>query len=228
MRERLQQIKLAFDRTREVDPRFVPYLVAAAVLGFLVPFLIGWLALGELTWGIAAGLLVSPLAAMIVFNRRVSSAQFEAMDGQPGAAAMVLQSMRGPWHVTPAIAFNRRQDLVHRVVGRPGVVLVGEGSRAGLKSLMKSEARKMRRAVGSDVEVHEVIVGDREGEVELRKLRTHVMKLPRCIKKKEVAALETRLAALSDSSGPMPKGPMPTGKAMRGASRRLRRGSRRG
>jgi hypothetical protein len=228
VRERFEQIKLAFERTREVDPRFVPYLVAAALVGFLVPFLISWLALGELIWGIAFGFLFAPLAAMIVFNRRVSSAQFEAMEGQPGAAAMVLQSMRGPWHVTPAVAFNRKQDLVHRVVGKPGVVLVGEGSRAGVKTLMKSEARKMRRAVGDEVDVHEVIVGEREGEVELPKLRMHVMKLPRSVKKKQVAALETRLAALTDAAGPMPKGPVPTGKAMRGARRRPRRGARPG
>lgn len=225
MRERLQQLRNAFERTREVDPRLVPYLALAFVLGFLVPFLIWWLALGALVWGIATGFAFGALAALVVFNRRVSAAQFDAMDGQPGAAAAVLQSMRGGWHVTPAVAFNRKQDMVHRVVGRPGVVLVGEGSRAGVRTLMKSEARRMRRAVADDVEVHTVLVGTGEEEVDIRKLRMHVMKLPRSVKRKEVAALERRVAALADSTRPVPKGPLPQGKVGRGMGRRLRRSS---
>jgi hypothetical protein len=104
VRERFEQIKLAFERTREVDPRFVPYLVAAALVGFLVPFLISWLALGELIWGIAFGFLFAPLAAMIVFNRRVSSAQFEAMEAGRVAATASQGRVRGclaPFHRSP-------------------------------------------------------------------------------------------------------------------------------
>lgn len=225
MRERFQQIRVAFDRTREVDPRLVPYLAIAFAVAFIVPFLVWWLVFGALLWGVLTGLAFGPLAALIVFNRRVSSAQFEAMEGQPGAAVAVLQSMRGAWHVTPAVAFNRKQDMVHAVVGRPGIVLIGEGSRAGVRTLLKSESRKMRRVVGDDAEVHTVIVGTDEDEVELRKLRMHVMKLPRKIKKRQVGDLERRVSALTEQSRQMPKGPMPQGKAARGMGRRLRRSS---
>lgn len=223
MRERLQQIRVAFDRTREVDPRLVPYLAIAFGLGFLVPFLVWWLVLDALLLGVFTGLAFGMLAALVIFNRRVSAAQFEAMEGQPGAAVAVLQSMRGPWHVTPAVAFNRKQDMVHVVVGRPGVVLVGEGSRAGVRTLLKTESRKMRRVVGEDAEVHTVIVGTGEEEVDLRKLRMHVMKLPRNIKKREVTDLERRVSALAEQNRSMPKGPIPQGKASRGMSRRMRR-----
>jgi hypothetical protein len=38
----------------------------------------------------------------------------------------VLQTVRGNWRVTPMVGFTREQDLVHRVLGLPGVILVGE------------------------------------------------------------------------------------------------------
>jgi hypothetical protein len=228
VREKLQQFKLAFERTREADPRLVPYLLIAGGLGFLVPFLVFWLALGMLVFGIAFGFTTALFAAMMVFNRRVSAAQFEMLEGQPGAAAVVLQSLRGAWRVTPGVAFNRKQDMVHRVVGRPGVVLVGEGSRAGVRTLLKTEVRKMRRAVGGDVPVHELIVGTGEKDVDIRKLRVRLMKLKPALKRKHIDALETRLSALSDSAMPMPKGPLPTGKIGRGATRRMRRSGGRG
>lgn len=218
MRERFTQIKAAFDQTRAVDPRLVPYLVVAALAGLLVPLGVGLL-LGRAIGGLIVGLVVAPMAAMIVFSRRVQAAQYTSLEGQVGAAAAVLQTLRGPWHLTPVVAFNRKQDLVHRVVGRPGVILVGEGSPAGVKSLMKAEARKMRRATGDDVPVHEVIVGSGRGQVELRDLRMHVMKLPRKLRKKDVAALETRLSALSESARPIPQGPIPRSPRARGRPR---------
>lgn len=208
MRERFAQIRSAFEQTRAVDPRLVPYLIAAALGALLVPMLVGLL-LGGPIGGLIVGLLLAPLATMIVFSRRVQSAQYGALEGQAGAAAAVLQTLRGAWWLTPVVAFNRKQDLVHRVVGPPGVVLVGEGSTAGVKSLMKAEARKMRRAVPEDVPVHTILVGHGEGRVELRELRMKVMKLPRRLKKKNVAALETRVSALSDTARPIPGGPMP-------------------
>lgn len=64
-----------------------------------------------------------------------------SVEGQVAAAAAVLQSMRGNWVVTPAVAFNRNQDLVHRVIGRPGVVVVGEGVPGRTVGLMAQERR---------------------------------------------------------------------------------------
>jgi hypothetical protein len=226
VRERLRQLRVAFQRTREVDPRLLPYLLVAGLAGFLVPFLVMWLAVGTLGFAIAFGIPTGLLAAMIVFNRRVSAAQFDMLEDQPGAAAVVLQALRGNWRVTPGVAFNRKQDMVHRVVGRPGVVLVGEGSRAGVRTLMKSEARKMRKVVGGDVPVHEMIVGPAEDEVDIRKLRVKLMRLKPAMKRKHIDALDTRLAALSDTAMPMPKGPIPMGKIGRGATRRIRRSGR--
>ena len=68
------------------------------------------------------------------------------------------------------MAVTRNQDIVHRAVGRPGVVLVAEGggpSRLG--NLLAQEKKKVARFV-PDVPIYEILVGDDEGQVPLRKL----------------------------------------------------------
>ena len=101
---------------------------------------------------------------MILFGRFAQSAQYSAIEGQPGAAAAILQSMRGNWTVTPAIAANRNMDVVHRAVGQPGVVLVGEGSPNGLASLLAAEKKRVSR-VAYEVPIYDLQVGDAEGQV---------------------------------------------------------------
>jgi hypothetical protein len=125
----------------------------------------------------------------------------------------VLQAMRGDWRVTPAVAFNRNMDLVHRVVGRPGVVLVGEGSSpAQLRQLMADQKRRINR-VAPETPIHDVFVGEGEGQVSLRKLQRELIKLPRVLKGGEITAVEGRMRALGGTNVPLPKGPMP--KSMR-------------
>ena len=146
---------------------------------------------------------------MLLFGRFAQTAQYSTIEGQPGAAAAVLQSMRGNWTVTPAIAANRNMDVVHRAVGRPGVVLVGEGSPTRLPSLLAAEKKRVAR-VAFDVPIHDYQVGDGQGQIPLRKLQRKIMKLPRDLKGTEVADLNFRLKALPQTLQ-APKGPMPRG-----------------
>jgi hypothetical protein len=207
-RERLSQMRVAFSKTRELDPRLLPMVIGIplavlalfVVLGFLLPG-------GTVLWTVL-GVMTALLIALLVFGRRLSRAQIGMIEGQPGAAAAVLQSMRGMWTVTPAVAFTRNQDFVHRVVGRPGVVLVGEGAPARVGTLLKQEQRKVGRVAG-DAPIHVISVGEREDQVSLGTLQSAVMKLPRALKPRDVGNLEQRLGALRDSQPPMPKGPMP-------------------
>lgn len=205
--ERLRQVRLAFTQTRAVDPRLIPYMVAVAV-ATLVGSVALFTVLGAPVVGLLVGLFTAGATAMIVLGVRAQKAAIAQIEGQPGAALAVMQQLRGAWKVTPAVAFSGKQDLVHRVVGRPGVILVGEGRRARVKALLKQEARKTARITG-DIPVHEVSVGTAEGQIELSKLRVHVMKLPRAMKAKEIGPLDRRLHALGGSDLPIPKGPMP-------------------
>jgi hypothetical protein len=101
-------------------------------------------------------------------------------------------------------------DLVHRVVGRPGVVLVGEGNPTQLRQLVTDQKRRVGR-VAPDTPIYDVTVGEGEGQVPLRKLQQHLMKLPRNVGRKDIGDLEARMKALGGTNVPMPKGPMPRG-----------------
>jgi hypothetical protein len=208
IRDRLAQLRVLFTTTRAHDPKFLPLLVGSAAAALIV--LVGVSTVVGRWWmGLALGIPVALLAAMLVFGRRSQRAVLQSMAGKPGAAASVLEQMRGTWRVQPAVAATRKQDLVHRVIGRPGVVLVGEGSPSRTAQLLKQEKRKVQRVIG-DVPVHEINVGSGNQQVPLEKLQTKVMKLPRAIKRRRIGGLDRRLQAIG-SEPPMPKGPMPKG-----------------
>src|SRR5207253_4187692 len=107
--------------------------------------------------------VVGLTSGMILCGRYAQSAQCAAIEGQPGAAAAILQSMRGGWTVTPAVSANRNMDVVHRAVGKPGVVLVGEGSPSRLPSLLAAEKKRISR-VAYDVRIDDMQVGDEAGQ----------------------------------------------------------------
>jgi hypothetical protein len=214
VRKRLRQLGQAFKQLRQIDDRFVGYLVLGALLGLLLGIAVGLLMPFDPLIGMPLfGILFALLGALIVFNRRVQKAQYSAIEGQPGAAAAVLQSMRGQWFVTPATAVNQKQDMVHRVVGRPGVVLVGEGKGQRVKGLLAKEKKRLARAVG-EVPITTIVVGDDEGQVPLKKVQVTVTKLPRELKKNEVPKLERKLKPL-DKGPPVPKGIDPMAAANR-------------
>jgi hypothetical protein len=205
--ERAKQISMAFKLTRENDPRLVLLLLAA----FLVPlavFVALGIVLGHPIYLGILGLLTGVLALVAVFGRRMQKMQFAQVEGQPGAAAAVLQTMRGNWRVTPAVGFTREQDLVHRIVGLPGVILVGEGNPSRTRGLIGTEKKRLARFIG-ETPVYDVMVGEGEGQIALKALQRHLMKLPRNIKPARVNELERMFKAMP-SGLPIPKGAMPT------------------
>jgi hypothetical protein len=120
-----------------------------------------------------------------------------------------LGTLRRGWDSTPVVATNRHQDVVHRVVGRPGVILVGEGTSASrVVNLLNQEKRRHARVVG-EAPVYDVVVGNDEDQVPLRRLPKYVMKLPRNLRPAEVTELRSRLRALGTQPVAMPKGPLP-------------------
>jgi hypothetical protein len=211
---RLKQIGLTYRMTRRAD-RWIGWIISAVGLGtFGVVLAIGFLIGHPVYLGIL-GLLVALLTTAIVFGRRAERAAFGQMEGQPGAAAAVLENVKRGIAFTPAVAINKNQDVVHRAVGKFGVVLVGEGNPNRLKGLIAAEKRRMNRVV-SEVPVHDVIVGRAEGQVELKKLRSTVMKFPKVLPGPRVTEVNDRLRAMGDlmSNMPVPKGPMPKGMRM--------------
>ena len=214
MRERLQQISQAWTQVRAIDDKVVPWTLLGAAVGLLVGVGLGAVSpVFNLVFMPVFGIMFGLLGWLLVFNRRASKAQYAAIEGQPGAAAAVLQTMRGQWFVNPAVAVNAKQDMVHRVVGRCGIVLVGEGAGQRVKGLLAKERKRMSRSAG-DAPITTIVVGDRDDQVPLRKLQVTITKLPRELKKGEVPKLERRLKPL-DKDLPIPKGVDPMAAANR-------------
>ena len=223
--KRRQQFVETFKMARRGDPRLVWWLLGAFVVGAAVGFALFWLLPGSgtlaLVSAVIGAIMLGLLAALIIFSRRAQAAAYAQIEGRPGAAASALTTLRRGWKSDPAVALNKQQDVVHRVVGPPGIILVGEGNANRLKPLMASERRRHER-VAADTPVHEVVVGDGEGQVALPRLTRHLQKMGRQVKPAEMTDVINRLKAIDAARpvAPMPKGPVPTSmKGLRGQMR---------
>jgi hypothetical protein len=216
-----RMIKQAYSLTRKNDPKLPWIMLIAFVAVAAVVELVGIL-LGSPFLFIPLALIAGGLAALILFGRRAQGSAYRQVEGQPGAAAWVLEGMRGDWRVTSGVAGTAQLDAVHRVLGRPGVILVAEGVPSRVRNLLAQEKKKVARIVG-DTPIYDIVVGDDEGQVPLRKLSTHVMKLPRNLTAAEVNSLGRRMSAMGGGRMPIPGGPMPGGKQMSVSQRQVRR-----
>jgi len=204
-RERLKQIGQVFAFTAKQDKWFVPLLVAAVLIPLALTVVTVLLGFGYV-W-VPIGVMVALLAALIVLNLRSNAAMMNAAEGQPGAAASIMENMRGDWRVRAAASSTTQFDMVHIVIGRPGVILLGEGQPQRVRSLMGQEKRRLSKVIGN-APLYDYLIGSGDGQLSIRKLRTTVMKLPRNLTGKDVNALDKRLAALM-ARPQMPKGAIP-------------------
>jgi hypothetical protein len=218
---RLKQIAASYRMTKQTDPKIGWILLGTFVVVALVAFGVFTLIAGTLFFDILIAVLFGILAALILFGKRAQKAMYAQLEGKPGAAAAVLGALRRGWKLDPAIAFNKNQDIVHRVVGPPGIVLIGEGNPNRLKTLLATERRKHER-VASETPIHEVLCGDSAGAVPVNRLSKHVTKLGKGLKPAEMTDVLARIKALdaNRSNIPLPKGPMPT--SMKGSRGNLR------
>jgi len=205
---RLKQMRMVASLVNQQNRRALPIVFGSAV-GIIVLFALIGVFTGLAAYLIPLGVLLGVVAGMILFGRFAQAAQYSAIEGQPGAAAAVLQSMRGNWTVTPAVTANRNMDVVHRAVGRPGVILVGEGAPTRVAALIAAERKKTAR-VAHDVPIFDFQVGNGEGQIPVRRLQRKIMRLPRNLRPAAVSDLNYRLKALQPSLQ-MPKGPLPKG-----------------
>lgn len=221
--ERWKQVAAAYKITRKRD-RTLPLWMALAFFGtFGVLLLLLTLTGIPIYIGIPTAVLFGVLGMMVIFGRRAQKAAFGQVEGQPGAAYWVLQNMRGDWRLTQGVQVSAQLDAVHRVLGRPGVVIVGEGQSHRVRGLMAQEKKRVARIAG-DTPIYDVLVGEEDGQVPIRRLNTHLVKLPRNLSQAQVNAMEKRLAALGGTKAPpLPKGPMPTRARTAGLERTLRR-----
>ncbi|MEI6220116.1 MAG: DUF4191 domain-containing protein [Actinomycetes bacterium] len=204
----LAVLKDAFRLVRREKP--IAYVWCTVI--FIATLVGGYFAGVGLGHPIYFGILAIPLAllaAFFTFTRFANTAAFSSIEGQSGAGASVLMSIRKGFSTTPAVNVSRNQDMVHRTVGRAGIILVGEGTPA-VRLLVQDEKKKVERFVPG-VPVHEIYVGNYDGAVPIRKLQKVVKKFPKKLSKAQLREVRNRLKGVGGMNMPIPKGPMPKG-----------------
>ncbi|MFZ4108451.1 MAG: DUF4191 domain-containing protein [Candidatus Planktophila sp.] len=204
---RFQTFRDAYDVTKVVKP-WIPF----ALIGiFLATWILG-IGIGTLLdHPYYFGFIFLPLSfltTLLFFTRQAGTAAYASIENQIGAGASVLMAIRKGWTTTPAVAVTRNQDMVHRSVGRAGIVLTGEGSH-GVSQMLSDERKKTER-FAPGVPITLVVIGDEKGEVPLRKLQKHLQRMPKKLTAHQMREVRARLKAVGGLSMPIPKGPMPT------------------
>ncbi|MDR1767725.1 MAG: DUF4191 domain-containing protein [Propionibacteriaceae bacterium] len=217
-----KQITQTVKMTVEVDPSARWKLIGALVVVWALVAVVGGVLQPRMWWlWLIFGLVTGVLAALYLLVWLAKRGTYKRFAGKPGSAEVALSMLnKKAWTHSGVITANRQFDAVHRAVGRPGIVLIGEGSAARVKSMLQSEAKKHEQ-VALGVPVTTIMMGDQDGQVPLEKLAKHLNHLPKAIRVSQVAEVNQRLKALDAVRPrvPAPKGPLV---APKGAAKALR------
>lgn len=207
------QLWAVFRMTQKSDPALV-WWMALAFFGVLaVAFVLGFFLTRHMFWyWIVISIPLGLLGAMIVLSRRAETAAYGRLEGQPGAVSAALGTIKRGWAIEeePVAIDPRTQAMVFRLVGRPGVVLVGEGGTRGVQQRLLEQERKRVTRLTPDVPVHLLQCGREEGQVPLPSIAAAARKFPRRLTSQEVSEVQRRLNALAKVRMPIPKGIDPT------------------
>jgi hypothetical protein len=229
---RIAQIRQSYQAIRSLDARIGWYMLLAAVVTLAVITGIGFLLGGFWRWYmLLVAIPAAALAAVIVMNRRGNRAMYNALDGQAGASGAALMGMgkRGWFTSEQPVAVDAQRGtklsdmtgaaMVFRALGRPGIVLIGEGPEGRVQKLLKAEEKKVAR-VAPGVPVHLWVAGEGEGQVSIRKIGGKLTRLKPVLTKEEVSVVNKRLRSLPGVRSAIPAGIDPTRVRMnRGALR---------
>lgn len=219
---RIAEIRQAYSAIKTIDAKIGWAMLLAALVTFAVFVGIGFLLGGLWRWYLLIIAIPSALlAAVFVMNRRGNKAMYGALEGQAGAAGAALQSVgkRG-WYATTepvAVDANRASKasdlsgaaMVFRALGRPGVVLIGEGPKQRVLKLLKAEEKKVAR-VAPGVPVHLWVVGDGDDEVKVSKISSKLTRMRPVLTKEEASVVNKRLKSLGGLRTGVPAGMDPT------------------
>jgi hypothetical protein len=201
-----KQLWAAYQMAREFDRSVTWWLIGSFVGVLALGAVLGVLTHNVLYFTLLA-IPFAALAAMYLLARRAETAAYARIEGQPGAALAALGTIRRGWTFAeqPVAIDPRTTDMVFRGIGRPGIVLVGEGPLHRVGRLLEAERKRTARVLPS-VPITLLQVGNDEGQVALRKLPRTVQKLKPKLTKAEVGEVGKRLTALGTAKLPIPKG----------------------
>ncbi|MDO5746760.1 MAG: DUF4191 domain-containing protein [Actinomycetaceae bacterium] len=163
---------------------------------------------GVFSWiiWIMFGVTLGMLFATLLLTRLATKSMYSQLDGKRGAVHAILGQVKKGWIVEQEpVAMNRKQDIVYRLVGRPGIVLISEGPSSRVTKMLSEEERKCKR-VAQRTPIHRIQVGNGSGQVALPKLMKTLNKLPKQISKHEVPVIFQRLSSIQAKAMGLPKG----------------------
>lgn len=214
---KIKQLWQIFQLTKKTDKALVPILILTMVAplagGIALAIVISAGSILTLVLYIITGIMVSILLTLIVMGQRAEKTAYQQIAGQPGAVGAVLRSaLRRIWRASefPVAVNPKTQEAVYRAVGKPGVVLIGEGPQSRTKKMLDDERRAVLRAV-PDIPVHFIFVGPEADSTPLPKLSKKMRSFKNSLRKAEVLAVSHRLNSLQRGGTlPIPKGVDPT------------------
>lgn len=218
---RFSQIWQIWKLTAETDKTAVPLAIAGGVGAIAVAVIFGFIGggstLGLIVWSVL-GLVAGAVTFSAILSRRAERVAFARIEGQPGAVGAILGTVlkRGWSGSEEPVAVNAKsQDLVYRLSGRGGIVIIAEGHRSSVSRLVEEEKRRLSM-VAAGVPTTVLWVCNDEHSVTLRQIAPTVFKLKRTVKAAELGEINKRLSTMR-LNVPVPKGIDPT--RMRGMSK---------
>ena len=162
----------------------------------------------HLWYWLVLGLMLALVINMGLLTFLARRASYSQLEGRPGAAKVVLDQIGRGWYVeSEPVAFTKDQDLVWRLVGRPGVVLISEGPSTRTRRMLADEERKVHRLL-STVPIHTLQVGTDAGQVRLTDLSKTLRQLPTkptSLTDSEITQVSKRLTSMAGKNLPIPK-----------------------
>lgn len=230
---RVSQFVTLFKASVKQNPRIPLWMAIAFVVTFMVITFGLHLLFGSYIYTGILGVIFGVLVALIVFGRLAQRAAYGALEGRAGGTGAALQGLRRGWYyeeepVAADAGRARKMNelsnaaMVFRAVGKPGVVLIGEGPTGAARKLLESERKRVTRVAGTEVPVHVLRVGAGDDTVKVADLTRTMGRFDKKLTDSEVQAVNKRLRAIGGSKPPIPKGVDPRNaprmdrKAMRG------------
>jgi len=204
----LQNIKDSYTISRRTYPWIGWAMLAAFAICIALGVAISFASGMSLWYWLILSIMMALMVAMIILSLTVRRASYAQIEGMPGAAKAVLDQIGRGWYVEPEpVAFTKHQDLVWRLVGRPGVVLIAEGPGTRTRRMLAEEERKVHRLL-STVPLPPPQVGTDAGQVRLTELSKTLRGLPTkptSLTDSEITQVSKRLTSMAGRNLPVPR-----------------------
>ena len=216
---RFAQIWRVWKLTAQTDKTAIPVSLAAGIGALVVGVLLGFIT-GATPLTISVYSVLGVLGGVVTFSavlsRRAEKVAYARIEGQPGAVGAILSTIikRGWSGTEEPVAINAKsQDLIYRISGRGGIVIIAEGHRSSVSRLVEEEKRRLSKVAAGVPTTVLWVCGDGHS-LGLADLGKTVFKLKKVVRSADLGEINRRLSTMR-LNVPVPKGVDPT--RMRGS-----------